>query len=155
VLLGVGVLVAAAVTESLALLALGLLLLLAGVLCAIALSALYTATAPAIVIDGVGALAGMRRSWQLRRPRFWPTVGAVLLAGLLSAVVGQAITTIPTVLALGFGGPFAWVIVAASGIVAQLVQVPFLTIFSTLLYFDGRIRREGFDLELLAHELGG
>jgi hypothetical protein len=153
VLPGALVVAVATAAGTLALGAAGVLLLLGGVFAAVALGALYTAVAPAMVVEGIGVLAAMRRSWHLRRPRLWPTIVAVLVAAFLAGVVGQVITTIPGVLALGFGGQYAWVTVAASGIVAQLIEVPFLTIVSTLLYFDGRIRREGFDLEVLAREL--
>jgi len=71
------------------------------------------------------------------------------------------------------GGVFAFVIVA-SGILLQLIQSfahsaaataivtlilttaisPFSTIVATLLYYDIRIRREGYDIELITQALG-
>ncbi len=145
--------VAAAVTENLSLLLLVLLLLLVGFAGAYALGALYAATIPAIVVEDLGALPAMSRSWRLRSNRFWPTVGAVLVAGLLAAVVGWMISGALSFGGALVGGTFAWLPFAVAAILAQLVELPFLATFSTLLYFDGRIRREGLDLRIMGAEL--
>ena len=43
---------------------------------------LFSLTAPAIVIEGIGPVAGARRSWQLVARRFWPSVGIIVVATL-------------------------------------------------------------------------
>ena len=45
-----------------------------------------------------------------------------------------------------------------AGIIGALVIIPIyplLSVVSTLLYYDLRIRKEGFDLEIMSRELGG
>ncbi len=149
-LIGIAVLA----TGSGGLLLLAVLLLLLGAVGVLAISGLYTATVPAIVTEDLGPAQGMGRSWRLRRPRLWPTVVAVLVAGLLSGIVGLMISGLLSFAGSFAAGGFAWVLVGAGEILAQLIQIPFLAIVSTLLYFDGRIRNEGFDLQIAAGELG-
>lgn len=123
------------------------------VLPGLALMAMYVLVAPAIAIEEIGAVAGMRRSWRLVRPRFWPVLGISLLSGFIASTLGQILGTVPALIAVAFGGTFAWLGVAAGGVLSQLVSLPIVTIAATLLYFDARIRHEGFDLVVMAANL--
>ena len=114
---------------------------------------LFVAVAPAIVIEDLGAIRGMRRSWRLISPRLFPTMGIALVAGLLASVVGNALGTVPTFAALAIGLKYGWPLLAAGSILSALVTTPFVAIVATLIYFDGRIRQEGFDLQIMADEL--
>lgn len=118
-----------------------------------AFMALFVLTAPAIVVEELGPLEGMRRSWRLVRPRFWPVLGTALLAGFMASVISNILTTLPTVVLLVAAPSWAWVLVAAMGVVVSLITEPIVAIVATLLYFDARIRHEGFDLELMASDL--
>jgi len=115
--------------------------------------ALFVATAPAIVIEELGPIQGMRRSWRLVRRRLWSVLGIALLAGFLANVLGQVLGVVPTLIALFIGPDKAWPLLAAGGILSALITTPFVAIVATLLYFDGRIRQEGFDLQLMADDL--
>jgi hypothetical protein len=117
------------------------------------LMSLFVAVAPAIVTEELGPIAAMRRSARLMRPRVFAVMGIALLAGVLSYAIGNALGTVPTILALVIGLKWAWPLLAAGSILAALVTTPFVAIVATLLYFDGRIRQEGFDLQLMADEL--
>ena len=57
---------------------------------------------------------------------------------------------------LALGGAIARDLQMASNVAGVFVVVlyPFLAALLTVLYFDLRIRREGYDIELLAHALG-
>lgn len=123
------------------------------ILPAFAVSALYTLVAPAIVVEEIGPVRAMRRSWRLVRPRFWPVLGISLLAGIIANILGQVLGTVPIIVALLFGGAFAWVLVALGGLLSSMVATPFVAIAATLLYFDARIRHEGFDLQMMAADL--
>jgi hypothetical protein len=147
------VFVIAATTSNGRLAALGLLLLLGGIIGATIVASLYVAAAPAVVIEDLGAVAAMRRSRRLRQPRLGPTIAAVIVAGLLAGIIGLIIG-VPAVIGSGLGGSFAWVLVGIGGLLQQLVQIPFIAIVSTLLYFDSRIRQEGLDLQMAAAEIG-
>ncbi len=105
----------------------------------------------AIVIERRGITDAFRRSWDLVRGSYWRVFGITLLVlfmvsitqGILGAVLG---------LALAFTVPRASVVLSALlGILFQ----PFQYGAMTLLYYDLRVRKEGFDLEhLAAHHAG-
>lgn len=116
--------------------------------------ALYQATAPAIVVEELGPIEGMRRSWRLMKPRLWPVLGIALVSGLMASVVGQVVGTVPALLAFFAPDAWAWIPVAVSGTLTTLITTPFIAIVATLVYFDARIRHEGFDLEVIAAEVG-
>jgi hypothetical protein len=120
----------------------------------LAVMAMFVLTAPAIAIEEIGPMQGMRRSWRLVKGRFWPTLGIALLAGLIASLTGQFLAVIPTVLALVVGLRWGFVLLAAGGTLAAVITEPIVTIVATLLYFDARILKEGFDLHVIAAELG-
>lgn len=115
--------------------------------------ALFTAVTPAVVLEGLGPVQAMRRSWRLLRPRFWPVLGIVVLAWLIATVLENLLGGVPAVIVTVVGGPFAWVVLAVSGIVSALITTPIVAIVATLVYFDGRIRHEGLDLQMMAGDL--
>jgi hypothetical protein len=126
-----------------------------------------TVAVPAVVLEAIGPVHAMRRSWQLVRGSWWRVFGISLLALLVVAVIGFALE-IPfeaATFALGLGnhglfnvsssssvatGPsLAALIVGAIGsIVAATVTRPISAGVTVLLYADLRMRREGFDLAL-------
>lgn len=118
-----------------------------------AFMALFVLTAPAIVVEDLGPIEAMRRSWRLVRPRFWPVLGTALLAGFIAWVIANVLQTLPGVLAITVSASWIWIVVVAFGVVASLITEPIVAIVATLLYFDARIRHEGFDLELMASDL--
>ncbi len=118
--------------------------------------------APIVVLEDKAAGAAIRRAWDLARRRFWPVVGFVALLTLFSILVVSG----PTLL-LTFGFQFAgetlvpssdpFVIFAVQTVVTTLVQILMSLLYTplqltamTLLYFDLRVRTEGFDLTMLA-----
>lgn len=118
----------------------------------IILVGLFAGVAPAIVVERIGPFRAIRRSSRLFRPRFFRTAGVVLLAWLMAGVLANVLAAVPALAAAAIGSA-GWPLRAAGQIVASLVAAPFIAIVSTLLYFDGRIRQEGFDLQLMAEDL--
>lgn len=125
-----------------------------------ALAAMYglLALAPAaVVLEGKGVTAAIKRSVDLSRPRFWRILGILLLAGVLAALVSGAIAVpfqfVGQVLTLGApaGQPtIAGTVIAGIGqALAQIITTPFTAGVATLLYVDARIRSEGFDSALI------
>jgi hypothetical protein len=111
---------------------------------------MFVLTAPAIVTEQLGPIEGMRRSWRLVRPRLFPVMGVALLAGLIASVLQGILGVVPTLAALVVGLHWGWIALAAGNSAVALVVTPFVAIVATLLYFDARIRNEGFDLEVIA-----
>jgi len=127
-----------------------------GVLCilpGLIAMATFVAVAPAIVIEELGPIRGMRRSARLIWPRLFPVMGVALLSGVLASAVGNALGTVPSFAALAIGLKYAWPLLAAGSILSALITTPFVAIVATLIYFDGRIRQEGFDLQVMADAL--
>ena len=112
------------------------------------------AVSPAIVIERLGPLAGVRRSWKLMAPRLWPTIGALLLTSIVASVLGYSLGLLPlAVLALVGTGHWGWLLLATSNILASFVSWTLAGSVATLFYFDARIRQEGLDLQLLGEDL--
>lgn len=134
----------------------GALLMVGFVLCVlpgIAFWVLYMVVTPAMMIEELGPIEGMRRSWRLMKPRFWGVLGIALLAWMITWFISNLLGGAPTMIGTLFGGPFAWLLIAAGSVLAALVTSPITAIVHTLLYFDGRIRNEGFDLQVMAQDL--
>ncbi|HLK42453.1 MAG TPA: hypothetical protein VKV34_03855 [Thermoleophilia bacterium] len=112
------------------------------------------AVSPAIVIERLGPLAGVRRSWNLMAPQLWRTIGTLLLTGIVASVLGYSLGLLPlAVLALVGTGHWGWLLLATSNILASFVSWTLAGSVATLFYFDARIRQEGLDLQLLADDL--
>ncbi|MGH2725616.1 MAG: glycerophosphoryl diester phosphodiesterase membrane domain-containing protein [Actinomycetota bacterium] len=105
-----------------------------------------------VVVEGKKGTKAMRRSWRLAKGSFWKIFGTLLLAGILSAIVA-AILTIPFGLAAERMGESGWFLSSLGTSLAQVIVTPFSSIIGVLLYFDMRIRKEGFDLALMAQEV--
>jgi hypothetical protein len=124
---------------------------------AIFLWILFAVAVPALLFEGCRGSKALRRSSRLVKTRWWPAFGA-LLAALLIAIVLSAIlgALIGAVLVTDAGDSVFGVAVLSSladGL-AQLITTPFSAAVAVVLYYDLRVRKEGFDLELLAERLG-
>ncbi|MEJ7797997.1 MAG: hypothetical protein WKF42_05820 [Solirubrobacteraceae bacterium] len=121
---------------------------------------LYVACAfatPALLVEGLRGRRALGRSFRLVNGRWWRTFG-VLIVGLILAGVISALAQ--GVFYLGIlvsadNDALVLVFSAFAGIVGLAISTPFQAALLTVVYFDLRVRREGFDLELLAQEIGG
>ena len=128
-------------------------LVLGGLLAALALMAPFVAVAPAIVVEELGPLRGMRRSWRLLVPRYWAVLGIALLSGLVSSLLGSVLGAPFALAAVLLGYGVGWPLLALGSVLPAMVTTPFVAVVATLVYFDGRIRQEGFDLQVIAADL--
>ena len=128
----------------------GLLLCLVGVLVPITL---FLVTTPVVMVEEAGPIQAMARSVTLVRPRFWPVMGIAVVSGLLASFLGNILATPFSFAALAVGYRWGWILVAIGGVLPALITTPFVSIVATLVYFDLRIRNEGFDLQMIAAEL--
>lgn len=128
---------------------------LGGAAFALAAMALLQATAPAIVVEELGPIQGVRRSIRLMSPRFFPVLGIAVLSGLMAQVIDNIVGGLPVALSFALPSVVAWIPAALGSTIASMITAPFIAIVATLVYFDGRIRHEGFDLEVMASDLAG
>jgi hypothetical protein len=101
-----------------------------------------------IVLEGRGVFESIRRSWFLVHGSYWHVVGLVFLVGLMVGIISGIISGIVSLAALG--NPVF--ITGVNGVVGLLLQ-PVSLGAVTLLYFDQRVRKEGFDLEYAAEHM--
>lgn len=111
------------------------------------------------VVEGKNGLAAMRRSKALAKVDLGRIFGFLFLTGLAIYVVTIAIA-LPFLFHLGFfaghvsSSAMNWTLYGLTrGLLASLL-IPVHAILITLLYYDYRVRFEGFDLDLLANSLG-
>jgi hypothetical protein len=112
---------------------------------------------PVLLIEGSGSLRSLGRSRELVRGRWWGTVAVAVVGYLLVAIVSSALTTV--LVGVAFANParntatgFALNTLAST--VGSMLTTPAAAAFATVLYIDLRVRKEGFDLLLLARGLG-
>lgn len=119
------------------------------------LQGIWAVAVPALLVEDRRAIDSLRRSNQLVKGRFWPVLGAILLGSLLASLL-QGILVAP-VLVLQVTGASFFVTSLLTG-VAQFIGValttPYVAALSAVVYVDLRVRKEGFDLELLAGGVG-
>jgi hypothetical protein len=114
---------------------------------------LFMMTAPAIALEDLGPIRGIRRSVSLARRRYWPTVGIALLSAFMAFVLNSVLGLIPSTLGLVVGLRWGWLFLAVGGVLEAFVTVSFVAIVATLVYIDARIRQEGFDLQVISSQL--
>jgi hypothetical protein len=113
----------------------------------------YSVAVPALLLERVGPINALRRSFRLVRGRWWPTAGTLLvgylLIGILGALVTAVIMVVPSLVAEGntLVGALGAVV---GGTVGSVLTTPYSAAVVTLLYFDLRVRKEGLDLQLIA-----
>jgi len=83
----------------------------------------------------------------------FPVMGIALASGMLASAVGVALGFIPQTAAVFVGLRWGWPLLALGSIITGVVVTPFVAIVATLVYFDGRIRQEGLDLQVMAAQL--
>jgi hypothetical protein len=138
----------------------GVLGFLGALVVSIWFSVMLSLAAPAVVLERLGPVQALRRSWRLASRSFWRLFGILLLTALV-VFVASAILEIPfdiiRVVAggsgvgggLALGSTVVLVIIGAIGsIVAGAVTRPVSAGVTVLLYLDMRMRKEGLDLVL-------
>lgn len=105
-----------------------------------------------LVVEGTKGTKALGRSWRLAKGHFWRLFGTLIVAGIMAGIIA-AVLAIPGNLIADAVGPQGWPIRALGDSLASVLTTPFTTLITVLLYFDLRIRKEGFDIEVMAQEL--
>jgi hypothetical protein len=134
----------------------GLALGLGGAILAVYAYVKLAVASPALVIEGVGPIGALGRSWRLVRGSFWRVLGILLLALVITSVLTGIITAPLTILGMlvsGVEGDLLLSTVITSGVatlLAGILTLPFTAAVTGLLYTDLRMRREALDIQLVA-----
>lgn len=109
-------------------------------------TARYFAVTPAIVLEDRGLFDALSRSSELSEGRKWHVLNALGLVLLIYFVLYFGFAMVGT-----FIGGF--VVQSLMVGVVTILLYPAIVITAVLLYYDARIQREGFDIELMADAL--
>ena len=151
--LPVASLVAGAVLEQPALAVLGGILIFFAVLAVIWLVLSYSLAYVVVVVEGAGPVNALRRSFRLVRGRFWRVFGTLILAAIISGLVAQVAVVPFSIPGDIFGDWLGLVFTTIGAVIAAVITTPLSANAQTLLYYDGRVRAEGYDLRLLVDEV--
>ena len=151
--LPIGVMIAGGVSGGGEALAIGVILLLLAVLVLIWVFVRLSLAHVVVVVERAGAFEALRRSWELAAGRWWRLFGTLLLAGIVTSIVSW-IAAFPFALpGTLFGAWIGVVFVTIGSVLAEIVTTPLTANARTLLYFDGRIRSEGYDLAAMTSDV--
>jgi hypothetical protein len=104
-------------------------------------------------------MASVQRAWFLVRRRFWPVLGTIFVLYLFNMLIVNGPTAIVNALLASFVPSFGdtTIQLVITAVIQALISIVFILIYYplqmtafTLIYFDLRVRTEGFDLALLA-----
>ncbi|MHB8646844.1 MAG: hypothetical protein ACYDAR_13725 [Thermomicrobiales bacterium] len=109
----------------------------------------------AIVLEGRRAGAGLARSKRVTRGSWWRLAGLLIVIGILRLFAAAVPSGLGFLIA-GFtssadvlGGGAGIVLLAIVASLVEVVMMPIAVTVSTLFFSDLRLRREGFDIDLL------
>lgn len=113
---------------------------------------------PALLLEDRRGTKALARSLGLVRGRWWATAGTLLVGFVLASVIGavlQLVVTSPVLFTDASRSLLLTVVLGAlAGTLSGIVVRPFQAAIVAIVYFDLRVRKEGFDLELLAERIG-
>lgn len=113
---------------------------------------------PALMIERIGVFAAIGRGFRLTRRQFWRTFGIGVLTAVITAVASQVLTIPFSIagqvvgLAVSDSGAAVLVLVvvnALGGVLSTAFVAPFTAAVASLQYLDQRMRKEGYDVELM------
>jgi hypothetical protein len=133
-----------------------LIAVLVGIVAAIIAAIRLSLIVPAIMVERLGVTDAMRRSNELVRGGTARVFGILLLVGIIVSIIASVVS-LPfgvTLLVEDVPQTIAVVLSTAGSILGNLLRNSLLAVAFVLLYFDRRVRTEGYDLSELARELG-
>jgi hypothetical protein len=111
---------------------------------------------PVAVLEGRGVGDALSRSFFLVNGNWWRVFATMLLLSLIMAVIQGALTyplTILTMVGLIKNPALSQALIQFISSLAGVLVLPLYTGALVILYYDLRVRREGFDLQLLFSEI--
>ncbi|MBN1310511.1 MAG: hypothetical protein JXB30_03760 [Anaerolineae bacterium] len=125
---------------------------------------IYPMVPVTVVVENRRGFGAIRRAWELARRRFWWVLGYMFLLYILAYVItvgpsfllGIALGYLQETVMSGFDMATQMAIqTSLSQVITMVMQIIYLPIQLTaivVMYFDLRVRTEGFDLAMLAAE---
>jgi len=126
-----------------------LLLIIPGILWMLS----YSLVIPVIMVEGQKAEASLKRSWQLVKDYRKKVFAVLLVLMVIQGLVSYGAANVASMFLdteIGSGQ----LLQSALANVTSMFLTPLIIVADILLYYDLRIRKEGFDLEMLSRDLG-
>lgn len=115
---------------------------------------------PALVLEQLDSgTRALSRSWHLTRGAKWKMFGLLVTTLIIVILPNMAVSSLGAIFVasgpvqLGATPPLGMLLFVAIGALAQMFLMPLLYCVLTIAYYDMRVRKEGFDLELLSTNL--
>lgn len=110
-----------------------------------------------VMLEQRGAVDALGRSSELTRGVKGHVLKTLLLVWTIYIVLSIAVGAISGAFSAAAPGasPVALALSQIASAIFTILTYPIIAIVQTLLYYDLRIRKEGYDIELMAQELGG
>jgi flagellar biosynthesis protein FliQ len=115
----------------------------------------WTVAIPAFLTEEVKGRRALGRSFRLVRDFWWRTFAIILLGAILAGIVSGVLVGLLTAVTFTSDSTLAAVVASfVASVAAGVITTPFIAAVTIVLYIDLRVRKEGFDLALLAERLG-
>lgn len=128
----------------------GLLITMLGVV----LGARFMLAPQAVMLERRPAFASLARSWRLTRSWFWRLLTAALVTStLIGLLIGLPAALVRLILAMNGWDAATGILTNVAAITSQVLEalaLPFQVAVFTVLFYDFRVRKEGYDLEVLS-----
>jgi len=125
---------------------------------ALMMAVYLTVAVPALATESFSWFSALKRSFHLVQESWWRVfaiISVVILVTMgLAIVVMIPFFIVGALAGLGGANVVGSVTRALGGIAVAVVAVPVPSIAGTLLYYDLRVRKEGFDMPSLSREMG-
>lgn len=107
---------------------------------------------PALLVEDIRGTRALGRSFKLVSKRWWKVAITLLLSYILTGIVGNIFGLVfGVVVPAASGSDFAGILATLVGdSIGRILTTPFVAATLIVLYFDLRVRKEGFDIEMLA-----
>jgi hypothetical protein len=129
----------------------------AGLFLAVFFYCKFSLAVPACLLERLPVGAALSRSWNLTRNSFWRIFLIYLLTWILSFVLALALG-LPGQIYIGMVHNktvmLGVVLHELGGFIAGVIANPISTIAIALIYYDQRVRKEAFDLQLMMEAMG-
>ena len=115
----------------------------------------FVVAIPVFFLENKRGMAALNRSRELVRNCWWQTLWVQVLISLIAALIGGALTVVFLIPASLIGkGPAASLLQVIGTLVASIATTPLAAAATLVRYVDLRVRKEGYDLQVLADHLG-
>jgi hypothetical protein len=107
----------------------------------------------ALMLERLGPVAALRRSFRLTTGFFWKIFLFYLVIIVVTFIVSELLQGLASLVVSAMPLSSRYLVTSVANGIIGIFTSPFILILLTLVYYDVRIRREGFDIEMLAQSL--